>query len=100
MVSCSTVQKHRLCLHLYPAYLLSHFSHCSAHLSPTHADSPHQEWVPGGELFHHLDIAGVFEEPTACFFAANVLLALDFLHNKVRWEGGERGTAWFMGVEA
>jgi len=41
-----------------------------------------QEWVPGGELFHHLDLEGAFDEPTAMFFAANVLLALEFLHNK------------------
>lgn len=41
-----------------------------------------QEWVPGGELFHHLDLEGSFDEPTAMFFAANVLLALEFLHSK------------------
>ncbi|GIL52865.1 hypothetical protein Vafri_8639 [Volvox africanus] len=41
-----------------------------------------QEWVPGGELFHHLDVEGAFDEPTAMFYAANVLLALEFLHNK------------------
>jgi serine/threonine protein kinase len=42
-----------------------------------------QEWVPGGELFHHLDLEGAFDEPTSMFFAANVVLALDFLHKKV-----------------
>jgi len=41
-----------------------------------------QEWVPGGELFHHLDLEGAFDEPTAMFFAASVLLSLEFLHNK------------------
>jgi serine/threonine protein kinase len=41
-----------------------------------------QEWVPGGELFHHLDLEGAFDEPKAMFFAANVLLALEFLHSK------------------
>ncbi|PNH01088.1 cAMP-dependent protein kinase catalytic subunit beta [Tetrabaena socialis] len=41
-----------------------------------------QEWVPGGELFHHLDVEGAFDEPTAMFYAANVLLALEFLHTK------------------
>lgn len=41
-----------------------------------------QEWVPGGELFHHLDLEGAFDEPTAMFFAANVLLALEFLHSR------------------
>jgi serine/threonine protein kinase len=39
-----------------------------------------QEWVPGGELFHHLDIEGSFSDATACFYAANVLLALECLH--------------------
>ena len=41
-----------------------------------------QEWVPGGELFHHLDLEGAFDEATAMFFAANVLLALESLHVK------------------
>lgn len=41
-----------------------------------------QEWVAGGELFHHLDIEGAFDEATAMFYAANVLLALEFLHDK------------------
>ena len=53
---------------------------------------PAQEWVPGGELFHHLDILGAFDEPTAVFFAANVLLSLSFLHSKVRrGKGRQRG---------
>lgn len=39
--------------------------------------------MPGGELFHHLDLEGAFDEPTAMFFAASVLLALEFLHSKV-----------------
>lgn len=41
-----------------------------------------QEWVPGGELFHHLDIEGSFSDGAACFYAANVLLALECLHAK------------------
>lgn len=41
-----------------------------------------QEWVPGGELFHHLDLEGAFDEPTAMFFAASVLLSLESLHVK------------------
>lgn len=41
-----------------------------------------QEWVPGGELFHHLDLEGSFDEATAMFYAANVILALEFLHSK------------------
>ncbi|WIA31049.1 hypothetical protein OEZ86_001080 [Tetradesmus obliquus] len=39
-----------------------------------------QEWVPGGELFHHLDIEGSFSDATACFYTANVLLAMECLH--------------------
>ncbi|KAJ9511424.1 hypothetical protein QJQ45_029916, partial [Haematococcus lacustris] len=46
------------------------------------APSPISEWVPGGELFHHLDLEGAFDENTAMFFAASVLLALEFLHTK------------------
>ncbi|DBB18151.1 hypothetical protein WJX82_009716 [Trebouxia sp. C0006] len=41
-----------------------------------------QEWVGGGELFHHLDLAGAFDEATAMFYAANVLLALEHLHSR------------------
>lgn len=41
-----------------------------------------QEMVPGGELFHHLDLEGAFDEATAQFYAASVLLALEFLHSK------------------
>lgn len=47
-----------------------------------HNTLPPQEWVAGGELFHHLDLEGAFDEPTAMFYAANVLMALEFLHNK------------------
>ncbi|KAG1663103.1 hypothetical protein FOA52_010506 [Chlamydomonas sp. UWO 241] len=41
-----------------------------------------QEWVPGGELFHHLDVEGSFNEHTAVFYAANVVLAFEFLHGQ------------------
>jgi len=33
-------------------------------------------------LFHHLDLAGAFDEATAMFYAANVLLALEHLHSR------------------
>ncbi|KAK9795533.1 hypothetical protein WJX73_010591 [Symbiochloris irregularis] len=39
-----------------------------------------QEWVGGGELFHHLDREGSFNEPTAAFYAANVVLGMSQLH--------------------
>ena len=38
--------------------------------------------IAGGELFHHLDLAGAFDETTAMFYAANVLLALEHLHSR------------------
>lgn len=41
-----------------------------------------QEWVPGGELFMHLQNSQHFSESTARFYAANVLLALDHIHSK------------------
>lgn len=41
-----------------------------------HVQTRLQEWVPGGELFHHLDVEGSFGDAAACFYAANVLLAL------------------------
>ena len=34
----------------------------------------------GGELFHHLDCAGAFNEHTSRFYAANVLVAMGELH--------------------
>ena len=36
----------------------------------------------GGELFHHLENQpeGRFDEPTACFYAANVVLCMSQLH--------------------
>ncbi len=38
--------------------------------------------MAGGELFHHLDLEGAFNEKTTLFFAANVLLSLDHLHRR------------------
>jgi len=40
----------------------------------------HCAMTAGGELLHHLDLAGAFDEATAMFYAANVLLALEHLH--------------------
>ena len=33
-------------------------------------------------MFHHLDLAGAFDEATAMFYAGNVLLALEHLHSR------------------
>jgi len=41
-----------------------------------------QEWVPGGELFYHLDMQGAFDEETTKFYTASTLLALEHLHQR------------------
>lgn len=40
------------------------------------------EFVAGGELFSYLRAAGRFAGPTSCFYAAEIVSALDYLHNK------------------
>ena len=40
--------------------------------------------MSGGELSHHLQILGTFDESIACFYAAQILLAIEHLHkNKI-----------------
>ncbi|OQR84942.1 protein kinase [Achlya hypogyna] len=39
------------------------------------------QYVPGGELFHTLHKQGLLLERTACFYAAEIVLALEYLHN-------------------
>ena len=42
--------------------------------------------MSGGELSHHLQILGTFEESIACFYAAQILLAIEHLHkNKIMY---------------
>ena len=42
--------------------------------------------MSGGELSHHLKILGTFEESIACFYAAQILLAIEHLHkNKIMY---------------
>jgi protein-serine/threonine kinase len=40
------------------------------------------EYCPGGELFFHLQQAGRFGEKKARFYAANVILALEYFHQQ------------------
>ncbi|ORZ12813.1 camp-dependent protein kinase 10 [Absidia repens] len=41
-----------------------------------------QEYVLGGELFRHLRKAGRFGNDTARFYAAEIILAIEYLHSK------------------
>lgn len=40
------------------------------------------EFVAGGELFSYLRAAGRFSGPTSCFYAAEIVCALEYLHSK------------------
>lgn len=40
------------------------------------------EYVPGGDMFQHLSITECFSEARAQFYAAEIILALEFLHSK------------------
>ena len=39
------------------------------------------EYASGGELFRHLELEKFFSEEVAAFYVAEIVLALDFLHN-------------------
>ena len=41
------------------------------------------EYAQGGELFHHLAIERMFNEDIAAFYMAEMVLALDHLHNNI-----------------
>ena len=40
------------------------------------------EFIQGGELFSHLRRAGRFSPDVSRFYAANILVALEYLHNR------------------
>ncbi|RWS17518.1 ribosomal protein S6 kinase beta-1-like protein [Dinothrombium tinctorium] len=40
------------------------------------------EYLSGGELFMHLEREGIFLEDTACFYLAEIVLALEHLHRQ------------------
>lgn len=40
------------------------------------------EFVAGGELFSYLRAAGRFSGRTSCFYAAEIVCALEYLHSK------------------
>lgn len=40
------------------------------------------EYLSGGELFMHLEREGIFMEDTACFYLAEIVVALEHLHNQ------------------
>lgn len=41
------------------------------------------EYAQGGELFHHLKMERMFDEPTAAFYMAEMILALEHLHRNL-----------------
>ena len=44
------------------------------------------DYCGGGELFFHLGKQGKFAEPLAKFYAAEIVLAIDYLHGQGRQE--------------
>jgi RAC serine/threonine-protein kinase len=39
------------------------------------------DYCAGGELFFHLGKIGKFPEPRACFYAAEIILAISYVHS-------------------
>ena len=48
------------------------------------------EYVAGGELFTYLRTSHRFDNPSALFFASEIVMALDYMHSQdivYRWAG-------------
>lgn len=52
------------------------------HIQPTILNCPKLDYCPGGEVFSYLRRARRFNEATSQFYAAEIVLILEFLHEK------------------
>lgn len=78
------LRKLRFCSRNNPAYFSSCFSYLFRLWSGRDEARVYMllEFVAGGELFSYLRAAGRFAGPTSCFYAAELVCALEYLHSK------------------